>query len=430
MSVITIEINNSYSQIKGLNTEQYKELRELLSYESDPSTKYFSGGYSHKKYLIDAKGFFPTGLLYKIKAFVPTATYLDLRIKPKRKEGAISPVKGITPYSEQNRAVSEAYSKGVGGIIMPTGTGKSITMALLVNAFRLKTLVVVPNLELKTQLADTFSSLIPKAKVTVLNIDSNELETATGYDLLILDECHGSASKTYQRLNKKQWSGIYHRFFFTATFFRNQDNEQLLFESICGRPIYELTYKNAVKNGLIVPVEAYYLEVPKQANDCYTYQQFYKELVVNNQIRNKLLADTMVSLDQGNVYTLTLVKEVAHGEILSEMTGIPFANGADDSSRQYLQDFKDGKITSVIATEGIAGTGCDTKPCEYVIFAGLGKAKSAILQKCGRGTRRYKDKESCKVILVRDSSHKYSLSHFREQCKVLKDYYGIVPTKL
>lgn len=432
MTVI-IEINNSYSQIKNLTTEQHRQLKELLSYESDPTAKFFAGGYNHKKYLIDTKGFFPTGLLFRVKAYLAKIPHeiKDLRIRPKRLTTPFKEIKGITPYPAQLKAVDTAFKYGLGGLISPTGSGKSIIMTLLIARMQMKTLVIVPNLELKEQLSETFTQLLGKSNNwQVLNIDSNALETATGYDMLILDECHGSAAKTYQKLNKKQWAGIYHRFFFTATFFRNQDNEQLLFESICGQPIYELTYQEAVKNKLIVPVEAYYLEVPKQDNDCYTYQQFYKELVVENELRNQLIANMMLNLQQADAHTLCLVKEVRHGEILSELTGIPFTNGADDESRKYLQQFKDGKIKAVIATEGVAGTGCDTKPCEFVIIAGLGKAKSGFLQKCGRATRRYKDKESAKVILLRDVSHKFAIKHFKEQLKILKEAYGVIATKL
>ena len=174
-------------------------------------------------------------------------------------------------------------------------------------------------------------------------------------------------------------------------------------------------------------MEAYYLEVPKTVTEAFTWAQVYSELVVNNDKRNDMICYLALSL---SVPTLILVKEVAHGELLSHQSGIAFANGKDEESRRYIQDFNSGTIKKLIGTEGIIGEGVDTKPCEFVIIAGLGKAKSALLQKVGRCVRNDGVKESGKVILFRDTSHKFTLKHFNEQRKIIKEYYGVTATKI
>ena len=65
-----------------------------------------------------------------------------------------------------------------------------------------------------------------------------------------------------------------------------------------------------------------------------------------------------------------------------------------------------------------------------IILAGLGKSKNAFMQQCGRGVRRYGDKQSAKIIIFRDASHKWSLAHFKEQVKILQEEYGVTPAKL
>lgn len=338
----------------------------------------------------------------------------------------------LIPYKEQIDAVNIAAIQGRGGIVMPTGTGKSITMALLIAKMQVKTLVVCPTLDLKNQLSETFAGLFGSLdNIVVENIDSPRLKKiGAGFGMLIIDECHGAASATYQKLNRAQWGDIYHRFFFTATFFRNVDAEHLLFKSICGDEIYRLTYDMAVRNKLIVPVEGYYYSVPKQPVDGHTYAQVYKQLVVENPVRNAIISDLMLNLQGAGVAQLCLVKEIAHGNILSEMTGIPFANGQDESSRHWLEAFKTGEILSLIATTGLAGQGSDTKPCEYVIIAGLGKAKSSFMQAVGRSVRVYPGKESGKVILFKDTSNKYCLRHFNAQSAILQEEYGVISQKL
>ena len=109
---------------------------------------------------------------------------------------------------------------------------------------------------------------------------------------------------------------------------------------------------------------------------------------------------------------------------------MPFANGQVEETRYYITLFNEKELPCLIGTTGILGEGVDTKPCEYVIVAGLGKAKSAFMQQIGRGVRVYPGKESCKIVIFRDTSHKFTLRHYREQCKVLKEEFGIVPLKL
>lgn len=430
-------IGNSYSQIIGLTLTDFKKLRKILSYETDPKAAYFSGGFSRPKYLLDKRGVFPTGLLNHVTNFIPDSIkYMlkDTRIAPKSTPGMFKLDLGShVPYPDQTKAAEEAQKHHRGGIQMPTGTGKSLVIALIASRLNVKTLVVVPSLEIRKQLKSNLNALfgIRLAKnITVENIDSPSLKSNGNYDCLIIDECHHAAAKTYQVLNKTMWNKIYYRFFLTATFFRNQQNEQLLFEGIAGQVIHSLSIKSAIAKKYIVPVEAYYYDVKKQQTSAYTWAEVYSNLVVNNKSRNVLIGGLLQHLNDQSIPALCLIKEIAHGVILSSLTGIPFANGQDEDTRRYIEQFNRGEIKSLIGTTGILGEGIDTKPAEYVIIAGLGKAKSAFLQQIGRGVRNYPGKESCKVILFKDNSHKFCLRHYNEQRKILKETLGIVPIKL
>lgn len=429
--MVILTINNSYSKISGLSIEQEKELRDLLSYAVGGSSAYFSGFGIRKRSLLSKRGEFPTGLLSRIRKQFATSELkiVDSRMKPKAK----TPRKFLTDlnfYTWQKEAACIASILN-GTVSATTGSGKSNLMALIAAMLNFKTLIVVPTLELKKQLTETFLSLFGSTPdITIKNIDDPSLKDETNYDLLIIEECHHSAAKTYQVLNKTAWTKIYHRICVTATDFRNDPEEQLLYESISGPTIYCLDFKTAVEKKYVCPVESYYIEVPKQETDAYTYREVYNKLVVHNNERNDLIAITLLRLQNVEVATLCLIKEVAHGKILSEMTGIPFVSGADEDSRAYIQEFKEGKIKTLIGTEGVLGEGIDLKPCEYVLLAGLGKAKSAIMQKIGRCVRTYPGKESGKVIIFRDTSHKFLLKHFNIQKKILKEVYGSITLRL
>lgn len=422
--MVTLAVGNSYSQLTGMTQRQEKEVRNLLSYAVDANASYFSGYRGPKRRcLMDKKGSFPTGLLHRLPDL--GATVVENRFKP------ISQPQGFIlhgePYLWQVDAVRLATEAHRGTISAPTGTGKSMAMALLISRLNVRTLVIVPTTELKKQLSETLRKF---KNVTVMNVDSPTLRKPSDYDCLIIDEAHHVAARTYQKLNKTAWAGIYYRFFFTATPFRNNADETMLFEAIAGKLIYKLDYYTAIRQGYIVPVEAYYVDVPRQVTDAYTYAEVYQSLVVRNDARNNALYALLLRLGEAGLSTLCLVKEIAHGAILERLTGIPFVSGLSSDTSRLIDDFNTGKIKSLIGTTGILGEGIDTRPAEFVVIAGLGKAKSQFMQQVGRALRKYPGKESAKVILIRDASHKFTLRHFKAQAKIMREEYGVKPERI
>lgn len=433
---VTLTVGNSFSKITGLKDQDFQVLRKLLSYKVDYATAQFiPNPANHVKYCIDKTGNFASGLLPRVLEFLGDKKYdvtlPEVKAPKKYTNRGFKASMKLEPYKDQEKALKAVVKNMRGCISMATGSGKSFVIAMLLAKLKMKTLIIVPTIELKNQLTASLKDQLNSLDgVTIENIDSTSLETATDYDCLVLDEAHRAAAKTYHRLNKRAWNNISYRYSLTATPFRNDSEETLLYESIAGQVIYTLTYQDAVKAGYVVPVEAYYIDLPKQFVEGYTYQEIYQELIVNNNERNYIIAQFMAGLQETDKYGLCLVKEIEHGKKIADLAKVSFANGADEDSRVHLRDFSSGRINTLIATEGIAGEGVDTRPCEYVLIAGLGKAKSAFMQKVGRSVRRYPGKETAKVILFRDRSHRFCLRHYREQCKILKEEYGVLPVRL
>ncbi len=441
--MIDVIIENSMSRVVGLTDTQFKALRNVLSYSIDSQAAYFSSAYQTKRYLLSKKGEFPTGLLYLVKESLfktPSVRYIDRRTLPKPRHGLFTMSLVHEPYPEQIEASKAARRANRGIVVAPTGVGKSVIATLIVNELQVPTLIVVPSLELKRQLTEGMRKAFGKERVgglgcalAIENVDALDPDKPLkGYDCVIIDEFHHSAAKTYRNLNKYAWKDVYHRFGLTATPFRTNSEEKLLLASILANVIYKISHETAVSRGYIVPVEAYFINLPKreiQGNEM-SWPSMYSELVVHNDSRNLLIATMLQALQFQGKSTLCLVKEIAHGEMLSKMTGIPFASGIHEDTAEKLQAFNSKEAPVLIGTTGILGEGVDSKPCEYVIIAGLGKSRSAFMQQVGRGFRVYPGKQSCKVILFRDPSHKWTLTHMRAQCKVLKEEYGIVPQEI
>ena len=433
MSVV-IDFNNSYSRITGLTASQYGELRKILSYKTNPQSAYFAGGFSKTRYLIDNKGNFPTGLYSRVCKYLfssnidfvcheSTPNITGVNHKPN--------FKGINLHKWQIKAADAFSLKNRGTISACTGSGKSLLMALIITRLNVRTLVVVPTLELKKQLTESLLERFnDMSNIVVENIDSNKLKTFKNFDLLVIDEAHHVAAKTYHKLNKTAWNDIYYRLCLTATAFRNNEEETLLFEAIAGNVIYKLSYIEAIREGYIVPVEAYYIEMPKTTNNYYTWAEVYNNLIVNNKKRNEVIYSLLSNFSEAGLSTLCLVKEIKHGENLLKIGTGWFSNGQEEESKIGIKAFSEGRLKALIATTGVAGEGVDTRACEYVIIAGLGKAKSAFMQQVGRCVRKYKGKVSGKVILILDRSHKFTLRHFNEQRKILKEEFGVELVKL
>jgi superfamily II DNA or RNA helicase len=434
--MILIKIDNSECQITGLTVQQHKSLKEVLSYTLNAQASYFSGYGPKKQSLLGKTGIFPSGLLSKVKAWLKGQAVeykvVSLNTRPKASPGLHKLRMQVTPYPEQTAIVEACFRSSKGIVSAATGFGKSLTMMLLIQKMQMRTLIIVPNLSLKQQLTETVVNYFGAgSNITVANIDSRTLIKETDYDMLIVDESHHSAAKTYRTLNKKAWNKIYHRFFFTATPYRAMEEEQILFESICGEIIYEVDYQTAMVNGYILPVDAFTLEVPKQKTSAMTWPQVYSQLVVNNEVRNQRIASLLTSLHANGFSTLCLVKEIQHGKnILALAPDAFFANGQDEDTPHLMRMFAEGRLKTLIGTTGICGEGVDSRAAEYIVIAGLGKSKPQFLQQVGRGVRRFPGKESCKVILILDKSHKWTREHWKAQVKYLKEIYNTDPILL
>lgn len=490
--MIRLTQNNSMSQILGLSPDQFDGLREELSSEeisygyllithktvhrcsvssrgvvmfrdykgiqrpvlnriyrpfrsiqdtrdaiSRRERAFIKGNIVKRTSLMSRNGQFPSGLVKRALKWlrdhgVPY-TLDDARVPPVGVPGTFTLTDGLTPYPEQLECAKVAGTLGRGAIVMPTGSGKSIAIVLLLARLQLRSLVIVPNLSLKAQMTETFLKHFGTlANVTVENIDSPKLSSLTDFDVIVIDEAHHAAAQTYQRLNKNAWKSIYHRFYFTATPYRSKDAEAIVLEGIIGDVIYRLSYGDAVKNGRIVAPEAFYYLIPRQRGGNgggSSWRSVYTNLVVENEHRNQLISSIVKTLQTSGRSTLVLVREIKHGDTLARLTNAPFANGESPDCQRLIQDFSDGKIETLIATTGVCGEGVDTRAAEWIIVAGGGKSRNAFVQQCGRGFRRFGDKASCKIILFKDQSHHWLLDHFKCQIQFLREEFGVEATE-
>lgn len=442
--MITVTIGNTTSKVEGLNLDQLRDVRLLMSYVEN-----LRGGFrkfsSVRRHLLDKRtGVFPSGILYLLEGYIAKSNipvkWVDTRIAPETLQDWPQLKLPYEPYPEQVEAANACITHPRGVISATTGFGKSAVIALITSKVKVPTIIIVPTLELKSQLTEFLTSvygakyvgsLKDRRLIAIENLASNTLKTTPkSYKCLIIDEFHHSSCATIRKLNAKVWGHIFHRYGLTATFFRSQESERLLLEGVLSNEIYTVNYQQAVDRGFITPIEAYFIEIPPKAPKGEGWHSVYSETVVNNEVRNNIIINLMLSLSKAGKSTLVLTKEVSHGYKLSCDGAFNFAHGENEETKDLIKKLNNRTINTLIGTTGVLGEGISISPPEFVIIAGLGKSKSAIMQQIGRGVRRYPSKETAKIIIFLDKSHKFTINHYKAQRKILRDEYGCEPIKL
>ena len=170
--------------------------------------------------------------------------------------GGFRPKLAVEPRAYQAEAL-EAWlaAEGRGTVILPTGAGKTVLAMMAIDKLKLRTLIIVPTIELLHQWRGAVIERLGVAadKVGVIGDGRRELRPITvityasasmpeapigGFGLLVCDEAHHLPAPGHQAIAER--SGAPYRLGLTATPERGDGQEQLLY-SLIGRPVYRRT---------------------------------------------------------------------------------------------------------------------------------------------------------------------------------------------
>jgi len=114
--------------------------------------------------------------------------------------------------------------------------------------------------------------------------------------------------------------------------------------------------------------------------------------IVKNEARNAAIHKVLTSiLRTGGSGVLIFVDYIEHGNILSELTGVPFVSSESQDRNELFSQFKSGKIDCLI-TSPILDEGVDVSRIHHIIFSSGRKSKIKLLQRIGRGLRKEEGK--------------------------------------
>jgi len=203
--------------------------------------------------------------------------------------------------------------------------------------------------------------------------------------LVIIDEAHHAASPSYRQVcrklkNKSRIIGL------SGTPYRD-DAKTLLMHAVCGPIVYSISIEELQALGLLVPTEAIFLDLPApQKYRARTYAEEYRELVVENELRNQVICNAARKLSRAGRTCLILTKHVKHARLLSALlpeAEVLVASGemkADVAKRAATwEDLRSETQPIVITT--LADEGIDIPSLSAVIIAGAGASKVKTLQR-------------------------------------------------
>lgn len=385
---------------------------------------------------------FPSGLLPKVLDWLTEENLEwdvnDKRIEPKRNSVKIMnkvPFPDLRYYQEQ--AVKNLMVDGRGIVVLPTGTGKTVTAAKMIWELGVRTLIITPNKEITKMMREVMVKFFGSGSVEVLNTKSVKVKKAiaicniqalikldpsalAGVDAVFIDEFHHSAAETYQQVNERHLKDVYYRIGLTATNFRN-DGSDLALQGVLSEVLYEYSVQQAIKDGFLIQPEFEIIDIAIRLQET-QYQKVYREGIVENKERNEIIAEIAEKIKEEK--TIILVQYKEHGDMLKEM--IPWAEfihgeEKDDARVQMMEDFREGELMCLIGTS-VIGEGVDLPCAANLIMAGGGKARSQVIQNIGRVLRIMDGKEKATVYDFTDRDGGFLEEHAEERSLIYEEY--------
>lgn len=359
----------------------------------------------------------------------------------------------LTPRDYQLVAFVKSIRERRKLFLSPTSSGKSFIIFITTCYLNQKTLIIVPRIDLVSQMRDDMISYDPSIADDIHCIFSGESKntdkqiTITTWQSIYKqpkawfnkfkvvhgDEVHLFKAKSLVGI-MEACDEVPYRFGYTGTINDSLTNIMVL-EGLFSKidktiTTAELMDRGEVANLTIKCIVLDYPDTDKKLVKQMNYQQEI-DYIVGYEKRNKFIANLAHSLN-GNVLILYRFVE-KHGELLHKLvleknkSNRPIYyvwGGVDKDVRADIRHLIDKQLNSItVASLGTFSTGISIKNINYIILATPAKSKENVLQSIGRGLRISDIKDSVVWFDVADdlswkSSKNHTLLHYAERIKI------------
>jgi superfamily II DNA or RNA helicase len=393
----------------------------------------------YKKSVTAKNGIFLTGFLPRIERYCQDKGLpLSLEGTPFKVDGARTPqLPGITFREDQLFMSGRAVDIQRGLLLSPTGSGKTVIACGIMSCFpSAKFLFLCHTLTLIRQTVTemerfgfTDIGVIAEGQYelghqyTVATVQSlsrmDPEEYMLQFDGVIVDEAHhvSALDGTYAKVLSHILAPI--RLGFTATEPQSEE-AKLACEGLLGEVIGEIPIETGVEMGFLARPKVTLVDVPLPAPvlDMRHYQDIYQKGIVENRMRNHLIAKIVEDRCSQGGSVLILVNKILHGNLLEEaintkMAGphAVFIQGSTEGEvREQLRLALHNKTTNCVIATAIWKEGVNIPSLNTIISAGGGRSEISTLQAVGRGLRVAEGKEFVEIVDFLDKG-KYLADH-------------------
>lgn len=447
------------------------EIDRTLSFEI-PGAKFMTGfgGWDGRKYLMNKNLEFQYGLLDRVKEILNknniNYTIIDHRKKtatPKIDIDNYLKLINKIPRDYQINAADKVFTHDCGVYRMSTGSGKSLTSALMIANLGKTSILYVIGTDLLYQMHKLYTSIFKDHKIGIIGdgkCEIGEINVASvwsvgvalglkknkivegDYDaekamdkekytdirvllkkakVHIFDECHIASCDTIVEIGKAiNPENIYGM---SASPWRD-DNSDLLIESLLGNRIVDISASELIKKGFLVKPIINFVYVPPIKGMQKQYQNIYKKYIIHNPERNGLIVKWTKQLVEKGYKPLVLFDKIDHGNVIHELLrknlNCRLLSGKDSSDKR--DDVKtlleDGKLDCIIASR-IYDIGVDIPALSGLVAAGGGKSSVRALQRIGRVIRTDGKKKQAAVVDFYDDA-----PYLRDHARLRKKIYA------
>jgi superfamily II DNA or RNA helicase len=201
-------------------------------------------------------------------------------------------------------------------------------------------------------------------------------------------------------------------------------------KGVTGGIIYEIHEEELIQNDVLVTNDVWLIMFEKfvakklKSEEETKYRYYLNEFIINNDSRNSLIMFLIFVLNQLKIKTLVLFNSVAHGKLISELSGCRFLSGEDDSDARTegKQKFLKAKGKVLLASD-IYKKGITLPQVQVLINVNGGAEKSLISQRKGRvlGKSVSTGKTKALIIDIIDFEPKYFQAHALNRVQVYEE---------
>ena len=334
---------------------------------------------------------------------------------------------------EALESVINLYKSGVNSqlVVLPTGSGKTVVIASILKHFNKKALIIAHRKELIHQnksviekfckiktgiyasgLKDLDKDIVIGSIQSCYRTESIERLNKKDFEILVIDEAHHSAAKTYRKLiNGLGFIGSDKLLLgFTATpSLSNGNTLGEIYEEIAySKQISEMIKKNHLSDviGRKIRTGINLDTVKMQGGD---YSQSALSRMIDASSRNKLIVKKYKL--HANNKSIAFCASISHAKSLSAefiangiKSDVIYGQMNDIERKRVLSNLKDGTI-SVLTSVGILTEGFDMPTIQTILMARPTKSKSLYIQMVGRGLRKSENKKKCLILDFMDENH-------------------------